>query len=321
MSAELDELLRVGERYRAASPGFLEDLKALASRYRDPLPQAPAPVAVDPFNFDADGDTDVALVEPDQTLDPMPAPPIAGDPNLAPAPNAGGFGAVQEVVTSVPPLDPGSTTFAYIEDDFTDGELANNPPWRIRQGEWSVDPKFGLRAKPTEQASDTPIRPKELLKALLTGDAPDSAQSSAPQAALIESQTSIGNAFSFAARVVDHSGTGTAHFIMHQGGSNWLGYRLELRAGPRPLVVLARRGSSGYKDIMKVEAPGFTSGKPHQLRWARLSDGQMFVLIDGRPIITARDTVFRQGWKGFAYFTADADVSMRNIRIAEPVER
>ena len=319
MSSELDELLRVGERYRAASPGFLEDLKALASKYRDPLPQAPAAVAVDPFGIDPDdqGETDLASTGTDLTLDP------ASDPALAPETSGGvgTLGPIQEVVTSVPPLDPGSTTFAYIEDDFTDGELANNPPWRIRQGDWSVDPKFGLRAKPTEQASDKPIKPKELLKALLTGDAPDSEQSSAPRAALIESQTSIGNAFSFAARIVDHSGTGTAHFIMHQGGSNWLGYRLELRSGPQPVVVLTRRGSNGYKDITKVAAPGFTKGEQHELRWARLSDGQMLVILNGRPIITSRDTVFREDWKGFAFFNAGGDVSIRALRISAPVER
>jgi hypothetical protein len=157
----------------------------------------------------------------------------------------------------------------------------------------------------------------------LIGDAkPEAPAATADNgAALIEAQTNIGNAFSLVATVTDHGGEGAAHFIMHQGGANWLGYRLELRAGPRPLVVLARRGSSGYKDIMKVEAPAFSTGKPHQLRWARLSDGQMFVLIDGRPIITARDTVFRQPFTGFGYFTAEADISMRNIRIAEPVEQ
>ena len=317
MAAELDELLRVGERYRAASPGFLEDLKALARKYRDPLPQAP--VAVGPPEADPNA-TELASTDPDLTLDPTVS--LEG---AAPTGEGGTFTPTDQsvgVVTNVPPIDPGSTSFAYLEDYFTDGEIQNNPPWRIRQGEWSIDPTYGLRAKAPEKVSDAPIRPKELLKVLLTGDAPDAdSDAPKPQAALIESQNSIGNAFSLGARIVDHGGKGTAHFIMHQGGANWLGYRLELRSGPQPVVVLTRRGSNGYKDITKVSAPAFTTGKQHELRWARLSDGQMIVLLNNRPIITSRDTVFREDWKGFAFFNAGGDVSIRALRISAPVER
>ena len=65
----------------------------------------------------------------------------------------------------------------------------------------------------------------------------------------------------------------------------------------------------------------FTTGKQHELRWARLSDGQMIVLLNNRPIITSRDTVFREDWKGFAFFNAGGDVSIRALRISAPVER
>jgi len=318
MAAELDELLAVGERYRAASPGFLEDLKALASKYRDPLPQAP--VAVAPVEGDPSVG-DLASTDPGLPI----GPPLPGEEVGSDVTQGGSFTPPDDsagAVTNVPPIDPGSVSFAYLEDYFTDGEIQNNPPWRTRQGDWSIDPTYGLRAKAPEKVSDAPIRPKELLKALLTSDAPDvESDAPKPQAALIESQISIGNAFSLGARIVDHAGKGTAHFIMHQGGANWLGYRLELRSGPQPVVVLTRRGSNGYKDITKVSAPGFTTGKQHELRWARLSDGQMIVLLNNRPIITSRDTVFREDWKGFAFFNAGGDVSIRALRISAPVER
>lgn len=307
MSAELDELLRVGERYRAASPGFLEDLKKLAARYRDPLP-ATAPGPVD----SASADDDAGNADADPDLDVADTGPVSRS-----IPSTGVSG-----VADVTPLDPGSVSFAYLEDYFTDGDLGSNPPWRQRQGEWIVDPVYGLRAQQPAETSDVPIRPKELLKSLLTGDASDADDDSVPTgAALIETPTTIGNAFSLAARITDHAGNGTAHFIVHQGGANWLGYRLELRSGPQPVIVLTRRGSNGYKDITKVAAPSFTVGKQHELRWARLSDGQMIVLLDGRPIITSRDTVFREDWTGFAFFNAGGDVSIRALRISAPVER
>ena len=62
MTAELDELLVRAERYNAAAPGFLEDLKALAGKYRDPLPQVP--LAAGPPEAAPNG-TELALAEPD----------------------------------------------------------------------------------------------------------------------------------------------------------------------------------------------------------------------------------------------------------------
>ena len=44
------------------------------------------------------------------------------------------------------------------------------------------------------------------------------------------------------------------------------------------------------------------------------SSGQMLVILDGRPIITSRDTVFCEDWKGFAFFNAGDDVSIRVLR-------
>jgi len=337
-SEELSRIVSLGERYRAASPGFLDDLKALADRYRalpvrtdapdagasEDLADANAPDAGSadligppapseasmseamPEEMQPDEGTEVAML-PD-------AEPVSGSaPEIRPEPEP------QELPQALPPT---SASLVYLRDDFADGDYLSNPAWNVRQGQFTVDPAFGLRPFTPEATTSPQVTPQALLQYLIGEGVPQTAEPAGDTgASLIEAQTDIGNAFSMVATITDHGGEGAAHFILHQGGANWLGYRLELRAGPRPLVVLARRGSSGYKDIMKVEAPGFTTGKPHQLRWARLDDGQMFVLIDGRPIITARDTVFRQNWTGFAYFTADADISMRNIRIAEPVEQ
>ncbi len=313
MAAELDALLAIGERYRAASPGFLEDLKVLAKKYREPLPDAQAGSIGSADNSTLAQQENAALPSP-ETRAEVSAP----EKTVAPEPAE----SEGNIVTSVAPLDPNSVSVAFFEDNFTDGEFQSNPAWRVRQGDWSIDPKFGLRAKLPGNASATQINPKDLLKNLLDGgDTNNNGSSTGPRAALIETQTPVGNAFAMAARVVDHAGTGTAHFILHQGGANWLGYRLELRSGPQPVVVLTRRGSNGYKDITKVSAPGFTKGKQHEIRWVRLSNGQMIVLLNGNPVITSRDTVFREDWKGFAFFNAGGDVSIRAIRVSAPVER
>ncbi len=355
-SDELARIVALGERYRAASPGFLDDLRALADRYAalpvmpdppavaeaessdmiGPPPPPPAaetaeaPVAVPDGTQEDDGPPPVAVAvaEPAEEEDtrtallveePAPEPEPASEPAMAVDPVPEPEGEPQALPQALPPT---SAALVYLRDDFADGDYLANPAWTVRQGQFTVDPAFGLRPVAAESVAPAQVTPQALLQYLIGDARPAVPEPTAESgASLIEAQADIGNAFSLVATITDHGGEGAAHFILHQGGANWLGYRLELRAGPRPLVVLARRGASGYKDIMKVEAPGFTSGTPHQLRWARLADGQMFVLIDGRPIITARDTVFRQGWSGFGYFTADADISMRNIRITEPVER
>ena len=336
-STELARIVTLGERYRAATPGFLEDLRALSEKYAalpvrietaaapEPEPEqeeqelvGPPPpsdlLAAGDGEPDAPGETEMAMApepEPEPEPDPAPEPAMASEPDPGAEP--------EELPQALPPT---SAAVVYLRDDFSDGDYLSNPAWSVRQGQFTVDPAYGLRPFSPESAEPAQVTPQALLQYLIGDSKPEAPKPSGESgASLIEAPVSIGNAFSLVTTITDHGGEGAAHFIVHQGGANWLGYRLELRAGPRPLVVLARRGSSGYKDIMKVEAPAFTTGKPHQLRWARLSDGQMFVLIDGRPVITARDTVFRQPWTGFAWFTADADVSMRNIRIAEPVER
>ncbi len=337
-STELARIVALGERYRAASPGFLEDLKTLAGKYSDmPVrmdePPAAAPAPPPARQADFVGPPPPASMANSPLARP-PAPTPAPEMAMMDEPAAPSVAMIERdpaiALTPAPEpvelpqaLPPTTSAVVYLRDDFSDGEYLSNPAWNVRQGQFTIDPAYGLRPfSPESTAPAQQVTPQALLQYLIGDGKPDTPEPTGDSgASLIEAATDIGNAFSLVATITDHGGEGAAHFIMHQGGANWLGYRLELRAGPRPLVVLARRGSSGYKDIMKVEAPGFTSDKPHQLRWARLNDGQMFVLIDGRPIITARDTVFRQGWKGFAYFAADADISMRNIRIAEPVER
>ena len=336
---ELDALISLAERYRAASPGFIEDLKDLAEKY-ETIPLEPVTAAAGPDDPDAlfggdDNESTVAALPP-----PPPPPEVTPEPEeaaVAPAETAPETGEAvatvvapapeqvpeAEVVTTEMPgeLPPTTSAIVYLRDDFADGDFVNGTNWAVRQGSWQVDPTFGLRAVSQSQRDDATITPSDLLQYLIGTDTPASETEPENNAALIEAQSSIGNAFSLVANITDHAGEGATHFIVHQGGANWLGYRLELRGGIRPLVVLTRRGASGYKDISKVEAPGLTTGKSHQLRWARLSDGQMFVLIDGKPVITARDTVFQQGWTGFGYFIAGGDVSLRNIRIVQPVEQ
>lgn len=344
-ASELEALITLAERYRAASPGFIEDLKELADKYEtlplevvvtDP-PKSSPKAQTDALFGGQDNETTVAAVpeldpEGEASQEPFetpieseaPAQPeaqVIAEPNEAELPATSASEPEPEMVEMPADLPPTSAAIVYLRDDFADGDFVNGTTWAVRQGVWEVDPLFGLRAKFQRDPEPASITPSDLLQYLIGSETPINDAEPENNAALIEAQVSLGNAFSLVANITDHAGEGATHFIVHQGGANWLGYRLELRGGVRPLVVLTRRGASGYKDIMKVEAPGLTTGKSHQLRWARLSDGQMFVLIDGKPVITARDTVFQQGWTGVGYFIAGGDVSLRNIRIAEPVEQ
>ncbi|MDD2868011.1 hypothetical protein [Neomegalonema sp.] len=278
---QLERLVRAAERQRAADPDFLRDLRRVIERYDDRDDRRPGRRPVPR--------PDVTVVQP-----PVVQPPVVV---VAPA-------------------------RVYMNDTFSDGDFTRGTVWTPRQGQWGVDPANGLRsvrpaAPPT--VARRQVSPQELLQALLVG--PQSLglgpQEAPPNAALIEYAQPIGNAFTLKTRLTDHGGDGAAHLIVHQGGSNWNGYRLELRGGPEGRAVLTRRGASGYTDLANAPLRRFAANIPHDVEWTRAANGAMSVRVDGELLFSTADSAFRDDWRGFAFFNAGGDFSMRSISIEE----
>lgn len=274
----LERLISAAERQRAADPEFLRDLRDLLDRYEG-----------------RDGR-------------PGSRPGGVGQPPRSTAP------VVPVVPVQVQPR-------IYMSDDFADGDFTRGTVWTPRQGQWSVDPANGLRSiRPTApQAVSRQISPQELLQALLVG--PQSlglgAQQAPPNAALIEYAQTIPNAFTLRARLTDHGGDGAVHLILHQGGTNWNGYRLELRGGPDGRAVLTRRGASGYTDLASAPLRRLGRNVAQDVEWTRNRSGAMTVRVGGETLFSVTDAGFRDDWRGFAFFNAGGDYSMRAVVIEE----
>lgn len=277
----LERLISAAERQRAADPEFLSDLRELLARYED-----------------RDSRPGSAPSRPGSQ-----GPGLGGGPQQPPRPPA-------------PPR-------VYMSDDFADGDFTRGTVWTPRQGQWSVDPVNGLRSlrPPAPQPASRQISPQELLQALLVG--PQSLglgqqqQAQQPSAALIEYAQTVPNAFTLKTRLTDHRGDGAAYLIAHQGGANWNGYRLELRGGYDGRAVLSRRGASGYTDLANAPLRRFAPNLPHDVEWTRSANGAMSVRVDGESLFSVTDTGFRDDWRGFAFFNAGGDYSLRSISIEE----
>lgn len=287
----LERLLRAAERQRAADPDFLRDLRRLVDRYEGR------------GDFRRDGRDGRGNDRPGTR--PVPRPDVS---------------VVQPPQPPAPP--PAPALRSYLEDTFADGDFTRGVIWTPRQGQWRVDPQNGLRSvRPAAPpVTRRQVSPQELLQALLVG--PQSiglgAQEAPPNAALIEYAQPIGNAFTLKARVTDHSaGEGAAHLIMHQGGVNWNGYRLELRGGPEGRAVLTRRGASGYTDLANAPLRRFAPNVQHDVEWTRAPNGAMTVAVDGETLFSVTDMGFRDNWAGFAFFNAGGDFSLRAVSVQE----
>ncbi|WP_157755537.1 hypothetical protein [Neomegalonema perideroedes] len=282
---QLNRLVRAAERQRAADPDFLRDLRRVIERYDDRDDRRP------------DGRPGLRPTpRPEVTVVQPPRPPVV-----------------------VAPVAPARV---FMSDAFADGDYTRGTVWTARQGQWGVDPANGLRSlRPTAPPTVTrrQVSPQELLQALLVG--PQSLglgpQEAPPNAALIEYAQPIGNAFTLKTRITDLGGDGAAHLIMHQGGSNWNGYRLELRGGPEGRAVLTRRGASGYTDLANAPLRRFAANVPHDVEWVRAANGAMSVRVDGELLFSVSDVAFRDDWRGFAFFNAGGDYAMRSISIEE----
>jgi|GEM_PF-5869887 len=179
-SDELSRIVSLGERYRAASPGFLEDLRALADRYGDlpvriepeaedepemvgPPPPANLAAPTPPSEPDEPVETVEAVEPPAEPEQPIEEPQVVTAPEPEPEPEPVAMLepepepeiVIETVVAEEPQelpqaLPPTTATTVYLRDDFADGEYFSNPAWNVRQGDFTIDPTFGLRPSAPE---------------------------------------------------------------------------------------------------------------------------------------------------------------------------
>ncbi|WP_240538768.1 SEL1-like repeat protein [Halomonas sp. SH5A2] len=235
----------------------------------------------------------------------------------------------QEVAAPDKPQPTDSPRLA-LQDDFSDGDFRRNPEWTVLSGRFDID-RGGLRSAvevQDENASTTrglrSERPEEIGLAMLqlvleqTGNIQPKAAPTATQTARIFVSSPIRNAFEIELELASRQQEGSLEMGVFQGNRPGGGYRLVYHPDSNPGLSLMRLTSNSSEviassnDSLNLEDDSF-----HSLVWTRNQDGDMRISIDGRPVIQARDTSFREPFQGFVLANHGGDYSLGRIRVED----
>lgn len=218
-------------------------------------------------------------------------------------------------------------------DDFMDGDFTRNPVWSVVSGEYWVEQGYGLRSKSvagtaaTSNDSNGKMSKEELaisiLGAVLQGSNKNKSNTQAAPApvkaepAVLSSRTRISNAFAITAQLSSWKNEGSYAVAVTQGTGS-AGYRVVYnpkQAARGASIELVRVTSRGEGRIDSASIDGLEDQKSHSLDWTRAKDGQMIVTIDGKQVLSARDTSFRDPFDAVAFVNAGADVIVKSVEV------
>lgn len=225
-------------------------------------------------------------------------------------------------------------TTRLLYDDFADGDLTHNPTWTVQSGEFWVQQGYGLRSKVVEAAAaqDEPQKVSKeqlalsILGAVLQGrnkngssttTTNQTAPAHAATPAVLNAAARISNAFTLSTSLSSWTGTGSFAFGLAQGASG-AGYRLVYtpkQTAQSASLHLLRLTSRGETTLTSSMVGDLEDQKTHSLQWTRDKRGQMQVNLDGKKILTARDTTFRDPFDAVTVHNAGADVIVQNIEV------
>ena len=127
-------------------------------------------------------------------------------------------------------------------------------------------------------------------------------------------QLPIPNAFALSIDISGKASAGGLDFAIYQGSGRNVGYRLTSTPGRGlQLLRLSSRGTVTLGDTgpdIKV-----ADGNKHQLVWKRAPEGSMSLSLDGKEIISATDTAFRQAFDGLTMVNRGGEFSLNRLTI------
>lgn len=214
---------------------------------------------------------------------------------------------------------------ALLFDDFRDGNFTAGPAWSVISGQFSVDPRYGLRSTVALQqgsSSSSQDAGAVLLQSILSqivnpqGGTATTATTAGP--AMIHATARIGNAFRAEVEFGSLVAGGRLAFGPSTHGDARGGYRIVYIAGAKPSLrlVALKRGEQAVIGSYELKS-GLEDRKRHVIAWSRDASGAMTVALDGTPVITAIDRIFREGFAGFAITNPGGDFVVRHV-LVEP---
>ncbi len=221
-------------------------------------------------------------------------------------------------------------------DNFADGDITGNPTWTLVSGEFWVQQGYGLRSKLSEVAAAVEPEPQKVSKkqlalsilgAVLQGsnkNATNSTTTTTPAVkaepaapAVLSAAARVSNAFALTSSFSSWSGAGNFGYGVSQGASR-VGYRLVYtpkQTAHGATLHLQRITSRGESTLDSSSINDLEDQKNHSLEWTRDTRGQMQVNLDGKKILTARDTTFRDPFDAVTLHNTGADVIVQKIEV------
>ncbi|MBT3358933.1 MAG: hypothetical protein HN403_04820 [Rhodospirillales bacterium] len=218
-------------------------------------------------------------------------------------------------------------------DNFSDGELSQNPAWVASGHALMVDRFIGVRSQviPSRRHGSQNQAPRsdrlskrdiaaQIFATILQQQAqarqPQQRQARSPykQPAKMTSAVRLANAFALRTQIAsDTKGEGRFELGVTQG-PNGLGYRVIYNAGGTPSIELVRIGRRGSSVIdASRKAVKLEDNAHHTLQFTRSADGTMTVSVDDVEVIRTQDRAFRDGFDGILMMNKGGDFTIRAI--------
>lgn len=209
-----------------------------------------------------------------------------------------------------------------LSDQFKDGDYTARPQWQVTQGQYWVEPGWGLRSaveapkearSVTDNRSDTEKTIAVLNKVLQHAVGVAGSGGTAASAAIIHSSMGVSNQFAIDVDISSWQSVRGAFVIgVYQGAARAGGYRLvyeplrgfELNRFSGMEERAIARGNKQYK---------LEDEKSHKVTWVRDKSGWMTIYLDGMEIIKTRDRGYQDPFDGIEIANRGGDYIVRSV--------
>jgi peptidoglycan hydrolase-like protein with peptidoglycan-binding domain len=219
-----------------------------------------------------------------------------------------------------------------LDDDFDDGNYASSPRWTVHAGRFAVragalvsevEPRrfglFGGDGNGTGSAEGPQAEElgRVILTTFLESLIADESEHERREAAEISTRFDLGNAFRMRVRISVNSPAGQFAVGPYQSWNRRSGYRLAFDGSDGTLRLLTVTSQGARVVASRSGLAGLADGKIHELDLQRFPDGRMIAIVDGRPVLEARDGTFGDPFNGVTFANLNGAVALHAIRAQE----